>query len=103
MVFLLAFGLPCAGGAAPPQEEQEPTSPPPLQLNFDVTLGGVIRDITNGKSSKFQLGRAVPRGFFLRNFFFGAERPPVPKYSLTLAKCILARQLTVGTSRLTAL
>ena len=64
----------------PPQAETAQVSPPPVQTNLEVTLGAVIRDITNRHFSRFQYGRDVPRGFYLENFFFDAETPGRPWY-----------------------
>ncbi|MEE8201830.1 MAG: MtrB/PioB family outer membrane beta-barrel protein [Candidatus Acidoferrales bacterium] len=76
---LLSLTLP--GLAEEPAPDPPPQgSPPPVQMNFNITLGGVIRDITNRHSSRFQYGRDVPEGFYLENFFFEAERPGRPWY-----------------------
>ena len=59
----------------PPAQEPETGK---VQWNYDITLGDVLRDITNRHSSRFQYGRDVPQGFYLENFLFTAETPGNP-------------------------
>jgi len=77
IAFLLLPGTVVRAEDSPPETQPAPAD---LQLRFKVTLGGDIRDLTNRKSSKFELTREVPSGFFLRSLFFDAERPGRPYY-----------------------
>ena len=81
MLALATLAFLVAAPVAAQEATQETTATPsPVQVQFDITTGGVFRDITNQHSSRFQYGRDVPEGFYLENFFFQAEQPGRPWY-----------------------
>lgn len=77
-LFLFFASMSHAQQAAP--EQKPATSIAGVQIKFDITLGGQIRDISGSKSSKFQYARDIPQGFLLRDFSFAAEKPDKPYY-----------------------
>lgn len=66
------------GGLALATAEEAQPPPGPREWTLDITLGGVISDITNQHSSRFEYGRDVPEGFYVEEFLFTAESPGKP-------------------------